>query len=902
MIPAAKISRRPLRALVLEDNPADSELLIYELRKVGYVLTADVLSTRAEYEARLLEKDYEIIFADFNMSMWNGLEALEILQASGKSIPFIIVSGTVGDVDAVEYIRRGATDYVLKGALTRLEVAVPRALEEFARKREQVEAATALRSSEARFRRLIDSNLVGIAVGQFNGTIVEANGTLLSTLGYTRQDLASGLLKWPQLSPPEFQHMHKLAAKQVRATGVSESLQTEYIRKDGTHVPVSISIARIDDSESNCIGFIVDQTSTRKAERHLHVAEEGFAKAFRLSPDALSISEVKSGRIVDVNEAYLRLMGYSRNEIIGHTTEELGMWQKPEQRRELMEKFRVEERVKDVDWNYRTKAGEIRLALLSAELITFGGEAYALKITRDITDQREAGEKLRQSEEALRSSDQRYRILFDENPLPMYVYDYETLMFLDVNGAAIRRYGYSQEELSTMTILDIRPEEEAPKLLEEIAIRSSLPIYKREAGIWKHKAKSGELIDMEILVHRVDLAGRQAIICLAKDVTDQKRIQEQQQETQKLEAIGQLAGGVSHDFNNLLGVIMGQAELLADKLQDESLRSRANSIMQAADRGASLANQLLAFSRKQEVELTLLSLNSLVVETVKLLGRTLGEEVQVVTKLETDLWTVNADAGQLQQVLLNLAINSRDAMPRGGKLIIETANVAKTELRGTNELSPTPQDYVLLSVTDTGDGMTEKVRERIFEPFFTTKAAGKGTGLGLAMVYGIVKQSNGHIWVNSEPGKGTTFGVYFPRHKTELPKLVRQTAPSWGSETLLFVEDQDALREVVAEMLRDHGYTVLEASNGRVALEVASRHKEPIHLVISDVIMPEMSGTELARKIKSVLPSVKLLFISGYTGDSVNRQGDLAEGIAFVQKPFSPTALARKVRQVLDGK
>jgi two-component system cell cycle sensor histidine kinase/response regulator CckA len=524
MTVAATITPMPLRILILEDTPADAELLLHELKKTGYAVSASMISTRAEYEQRLRDGDFDIIFADFNMRSWNGLEALEMLQATGKAIPFIIVTGTVGDIEAVECIKRGATDYVLKHAMARLVVAVPRALKEFAAKREQV-----------------------------------------------------------------------------------------------------------------------------------------------------------------------------------------------------------------------------------------------------------------------------------------------------------------------------------------------------------------------------------------KDIIEKRRIQEQLLEAQKLEAIGQLAGGVSHDFNNLLGVIMGQAELLADRLEDESLRNRAKSIVQAAVRGASLANQLLAFSRKQLVEPTILSLNSLVEETVKLLGRTLGEEVELETRLAKDVWCVSADAGQMQQVLLNLAINSRDAMPHGGKLVIETANIEKIDFHMQRELTQSPGDYVLLSVTDNGEGMSDHVREKIFEPFFTTKAPGKGTGLGLAMVYGIIKQRDGHISVSSELTKGTVFRIYLPRALSGQIKVLKPSIPAWGSETILVVEDQDSVRQIVVEMLQDYGYTVLQACNGKLALEIIAQQNGAIHLVITDVIMPQMSGTELARQLKSVLPSAKLLFMSGYTGDSVHRQGGLAEGVAFVQKPFSPTALVGKVRQVLDG-
>jgi signal transduction histidine kinase len=396
------------------------------------------------------------------------------------------------------------------------------------------------------------------------------------------------------------------------------------------------------------------------------------------------------------------------------------------------------------------------------------------------------------------------------------------------------------------------------------------------------------------------------------DLTERKKaeytllhLQQQLQQSQKMEAIGRLAGGIAHDFNNLLTAITGYCDLILMSLRPaDPLYQHGQEIHKAAERATSLTGQLLAFSRKQVISPKLLDLNAVLADMDKMLRRLIGEDIELVTVHRSGLGIVRADPGQIEQVLLNLAVNARDAMPHGGKLTVETANVDFDEsfAERTPDVSPGP--YVMLAVTDTGHGMTEEVKARVFEPFFTTKPLGKGTGLGLATVYGIVKQNGGHISVYSEPNIGTTFKIFLPRvaqPRQEPGSADPLPPPRHGNETVLLVEDEEVVRTLVRTVLRRHGYNVLEACHGGEALLTCEQYSEPIHLMVTDMVMPQMGGRQLAERLRPVRPNMRVLYLSGYTDDTVVRHGILESGTPFLQKPFTPEALARKVREVLDA-
>ncbi|PYO40978.1 MAG: hybrid sensor histidine kinase/response regulator [Gemmatimonadetes bacterium] len=503
---------------------------------------------------------------------------------------------------------------------------------------------------------------------------------------------------------------------------------------------------------------------------------------------------------------------------------------------------------------------------------------------------------------ALRASEEQYRALFENTPYPMWVFDLETHRLLAVNGAAIAHYGYRREEFLTLKIEDLRPPEDIPALEQHLATKEA---GYHTTGPWRHRKKDGTLIEVQTSGHEITFAGRRAELVVIDDVTERKRLEEQFRQAQKMEAVGRLAAGVAHDFNNLLTAILGTTDLMIEDLPaDDPDREGLLDIRGAAERAAVLTRQLLTFSRQQVVSPRMLRLNELITDLVKLLRRLLGEDVTIASALAPDCGAVKADPGQLEQVLVNLAVNARDAMPNGGRLTIETKNVDLDADYPTERVMIPAGRYVMLAVTDNGTGMDAQTNARIFEPFFTTKPVGKGTGLGLATVYGVVQQSGGYIWLYSELGHGTSFKIYLPRVDADGPQPAEEEQRASaldGSETVLVAEDEEAVRLIIAKALEARGYRVLSARDGTEALELAAGHGR-IDLLVTDVVMPDMNGRELSRRFTEARPNLRTLYLSGYTDDAMLHRGVLQEGVAFLQKPFSLGALARKVRDVIEAR
>ncbi|MBS1243394.1 MAG: sensor histidine kinase response regulator, Cache 1, and sensory box, partial [Nitrospirae bacterium] len=499
-------------------------------------------------------------------------------------------------------------------------------------------------------------------------------------------------------------------------------------------------------------------------------------------------------------------------------------------------------------------------------------------------------------------SEEKYRILFESNPHPMWVYDIETYRFLTVNDAAVNHYGYTRDEFLSMTIKDIRPAEDVSPLMENV---SRVTTGMDKAGVWRHRKKDGSLIYVEITSHTVDFGGRRAEIVLANDVTDSLKLEDQLRHSQKMEAVGLLAGGVAHDFNNVLTAIIGYGNLLQMKLAPtDPLRAYAESILTTSQRAAQLTQSLLTFSRKQVVNPLPLELNGIIMRVEKLLKRLIREDIELRTELTHGNTTVLADSIQVEQMLMNLVTNARDAMPRGGRLTITSAVAdLDAEFVAAQQYGQTGP-YVRITVADTGDGMDERTRERIFEPFFTTKEMGKGTGLGLATVYGIIKQHRGFIDVESKPGAGTSFHLYFPLipKNAEGPSGRADVALSGGTETILVAEDDEMIRSLTRSVLMEFGYQVIEAKDGDDAVRLFGENRDRVDLLLLDVIMPRKNGKAAYDEIRGVRPAIKALFMSGYSADMISNEGILEKGISFISKPVSPTELLLKVREVLDKK
>jgi len=495
----------------------------------------------------------------------------------------------------------------------------------------------------------------------------------------------------------------------------------------------------------------------------------------------------------------------------------------------------------------------------------------------------------RRAEAGRQESEDRLRRIFDHVSDALFIAD-DSGRILDANPAACALTGLSVEELRETPLLTVLPES-----ANATGTPRSLSLHNGNV------AKLNRVLQIDSAAFAPGV-----LVYTVRDLTNQSRLEEQLAQSQKMDAVGQLAGGVAHDFNNILTVIMSYSSLLISDFEDnDPRREDVQEISNAATRASGLTSQLLAFSRKQLLEPRVISVNSVVIGLEKLLRRLIGEDIDLATTLEPDLFLIHADPGQLEQVLINLAVNARDAMPEGGRLHITTSNTELFTGHTDGRLAAAPGEYIMVAVTDTGTGMTREVQNRVFEPFFTTKLQGKGTGLGLSTVYGIVKQSGGDVWIYSEPGHGTTFKVYFPRvTDREADVVVREETETalGGTETVLIVEDDASLRALSARILEGNGYTVLLARNGLEALAIAGGHDGHIDLVASDVVMPKMNGRPLVEKLLESRPEMRVLFMSGYTDDEVMRRGVIDGRTAFLQKPFTPAQFAKKVRDVLDQK
>ncbi len=520
--------------------------------------------------------------------------------------------------------------------------------------------------------------------------------------------------------------------------------------------------------------------------------------------------------------------------------------------------------------------------------------AFALRNMEINAEKEKSEEDLAESREALKS-------IFERLRDGVLVTAIESRRLVFANEAMCSMLGYAREELLHMRVQDIHPTDRLPEVVAQFErqARGESPLL-TDVPILR---KDGSVFEADVSSTTVDLEGHPCVVGVFRDRTEQRKLEEHVQLVQRLEAVGRLAGGVAHDFNNLLSVIISYSEFAIETLsENDSLHSDMVEIDKAARRAAALTRQLLAFSRKQVLELEVLDLNRVVSGIENMLRRILGEDIEVVVRLAGELGSIKADRGQLEQVIMNLAVNARDAMPQGGKFILETSNIELCEEYADLHVAVTPGRFVALSASDTGCGMDPATQEHIFEPFFTTKEKGKGTGLGLSTVYGIVKQSGGNVWVYSEVGRGTTFKVYLPRVDTSASEIRRKPGSSvaHGNEAVLIVEDEEAVRRIAERILRAAGYQVFTAASGSHALALCEERGGAFDLLLTDVIMPQVSGRELAEQLTSRYPTLRVLYMSGYADDAIVHHGVLAPGMHFIGKPFSAAELRSKVREVLD--
>ena len=537
--------------------------------------------------------------------------------------------------------------------------------------------------------------------------------------------------------------------------------------------------------------------------------------------------------------------------------------------------------------------GTVFPAELSVSELRPAGRRLFAAIIRDVTQRRDA-------EQALRDSEARYRLLFDGNPTPLLLYDPATLRFLAVNDAAIRQYGFSREEFQRITVTELRPPEDVPLLMEQLASPGEDGMRR---GRFRHRRKDGTVFEVDIVSHPMDVGGSVARLAIATDVSERADLERQLRQAQKMEAVGQLAGGMAHDFNNLLSTILTTAELMGSELPADSvLRDDLETIRTAAGRGATLTAKLLAFSRRKTLEYQTLAVDELLGEFARVVRRLIPESIELSLPLRAGGARIHADAGAVEQIVMNLVTNARDAMPAGGTLTIGTERATMDEEFARGHAGTRPGDYVVLRVRDTGAGMDADTLRKVFEPFFTTKPVGVGTGLGMSMVYGLVKQHQGYVDVASQAGEGTTVTVYLPEVEAPPEPEAAEEAPrsaASSGETLLLVEDEPALRRAATRVLARSGYRVLTAADGRDALDMLEQEPR-VDLIITDVVMPRLGGNELIRELRDRGRQVRVLFTSGYPGRGDERE-EMEPGIPFLTKPWTIPELLRAVRAALDA-
>lgn len=632
----------------------------------------------------------------------------------------------------------------------------------------------------------------------------------------------------------------------------------------------------------------------KQAELKLKESEEKYSKLFHSNPQWLHISTLEDGRYVEVNEATKEITGYERDELIGRTSKELGLWADYEERSRLVKVAKEQGGFRDQEVTFIKKNGEPVSLLWSAATIEIMGTAYFINSVADITERKQA-------EEALRESEEKFRTVLGSNPDPVVVYDMAGRVTY-LNHAFTRVFGWSLEEQIGKKIDNFVPEENWPET--RMMINKVTELGESFSGLETRRyTKEGNVLDISISgsCYRDQEGKISASVINLRDITAQKRLEVQLHRAQKMEAMGTLAGGIAHDFNNLLMAIQGRTSIMLNK-KDSShpdirhLRGIEDNIESAAD----LTRQLLGFARGGKYEVRPTDLNELIKKQNRMFGRT-KKEITIRGKYEKDLWSVEVDRGQIEQVLLNLYVNAWQAMPAGGDLNLETENVTLDE-NYEKPFSIEPGRYVKISVTDTGVGMDKATREKIFEPFFTTKEMGRGTGLGLASVYGIIKNHGGFINVYSEKGHGTIFNIYLPASEKGVIEEKKPAGDTLrGSETVLFVDDEDMIIEIAEELFEQLGYKVLIARSGREAIETYEKNKDHIDIVLLDMIMPDMSGSDTYDRMKKIDPDIKVLLFSGY---SINGRATeiLDRGCnGFIQKPFKMKELSQKLREILDS-
>lgn len=1058
--------KKTLRILNVEDSIRDYELLQRHLVREGYDLISDRVETIESMKNSIERCEPDVILCDFSLPRFDAFSALKFIKEAGLDIPFIIISGTIGEEVAVEAMLAGAQDYIMKGKFARLIPAIERGLEEAKNRKAKKFTEEALKESEDRYRDLVENSFDVICTHDLDGQIVSVNRMACKLLGYRKEFLVGRNLR--SLLLPKYRegfddYLFEIQDKSffqgtlsvITSSGEKRILEfTNTLRTEGVSIPIVRGVAR-------------DVTEQRIVEKALRESEIRYRLLFETNPFPMWVYDLESLYFLAVNQSAVKNYGYSTEEFLSKNINDI----------------RISENAGEVSANdsqickHRKKNGEIIDVEITSYELEFSGRKARLVLPHDVTERKKA-------EDALKKAEEKYRSIF-ENAVEGIFQINSNGDFISVNPAMARLLGYCSPNELIESKANIKTQHynnpEIQNKLDDILSKDGIvigfesEIYRKDKSkIWtainirsiydeahyeqiyegsiediteRKRIEQIQANNLKQTALRADVSSAfaeiennlqeilqlcaQAVLkhleaylvqiwtishienalilktekcfnskdidtynndpakCkfttsiiadnrqvhISNDISDDvyfnsgdrewlqkegiegfagvplivenrlvgvlamffdkkineetiealnsvkdliaqgidrkntelalKESEEKLRQSQKLESIGQLAGGIAHDFNNLLTAITGYSELSLRRLEnDDPLRRNLEEIRSAGERAAALTRQLLAFSRKQVLQPKILDVNLIVSDFEKMLQRLIGEDIELRTILKPQLGNIKADPGQIEQVIMNLVVNARDAMPLGGKLTIETENVFLNEIYAKQHIGVVPGAYIVLTVSDTGIGMDDETQKRIFDPFFTTKDLGKGTGLGLSTVYGIVKQSGGNVWVYSEINYGTTFKVYLPR-VDEIGEITEPEKPLEseikGTETILIAEDEDTVRKYTKDVLVSCGYVVLEAASGKEALLLCDEYEKPIQMLITDVVMPGLSGRELVDEVSLKYPNMKVLFMSGYTDNTIVYHGVLDKVTDFIQKPFSPDTLAQKVRQLLKA-
>jgi len=881
-----------VRVLIVEDSEARAGLMVQSLLQHGLEVSHRCVQDAEELERALDEGGWDVALIDYDLPGLDGLAAIAQVRDHRFEGPIITVSGTSGERTAVECMRAGAHDYVMKDDLTRLGAVVERSLADAEARRERRRALEALRASEERYRRLIETMGDGIVMIDTDRVITFANEAFAEMV----EQKAEALIGMPvsRLCDPDDAAVLEEQLTRPCGEGGGDCEMTLRSRS-GRRVPVLTHATALHDDDGHLVGslgVVTDITARKRAEEERERAYAERELVLNSMSEVLALHD-PDRRVLLANRAAAELMGRDPQELIG-----LKCYEAWHGRDEPCEDCPMDETVRTGRPATAEKSGRDGRVIGVSTYPVFdeAGELVGVvALGRDITERRRV-------EQALRESEGRYRQLVENVSDIIYTLSPDGII-TSVSGAVERISGYRREEVigrSVGRLFGPEAEEYARGLFRE-AVRTEADVFQTEL---EFTARDGTEVVLDVTSRvRVEDGEPVEVVGIARDVTEQKRLEEQLREAVKMEAVGSLAGGVAHDFNNMLTVILGNAQLLTMRVGDDPrLLGPIEEIQVAARRSADLTKQLLAFSRKQVMAPETVDLNDIVEGIEPMLERMIGEHIAIITNLDPELGHVRVDPSQIEQVLMNLAVNARDAMRDGGRLTIETSNVNLDESHPAARPDGLAGPHVMLAVSDTGVGMDPETQSRVFEPFFTSKGE-EGTGLGLSTAYGIVAQSGGHITVHSEPGEGSTFRVYLPLLEDEVTHAVEEAEEPGmpgGHETTLVVEDEDILRGLMVDVLRMHGYTVIAAGSGEEAVQLAREHEGEIHLMVTDVVMPGMNGAQLAALMAQERPGMPVLYLSGYASDVIAHYPALDERTDYVQKPLTPQKLLRTIRAILD--